>query len=98
MMTNYQNIQLQCADCGQEFDFSPEEQEFYGEKGYTQPKRCGSCRSQNRARKNDRGGGSGRPQVRHEVKCSACGIQTTVPFKPTLDRPVYCTDCYRKDQ
>ena len=100
-MTNYDQIVLQCADCGAEFEFTQEEQEFYGEKGYSQPKRCGSCRSKNRARKNDRrggGGGGGRPQVRHDVTCSACGIRTTVPFKPTNDRPVYCPDCYRKDQ
>jgi len=95
-MVNNENIKLKCADCGCEFDFTPEEQEFYGEKGFSQPKRCATCRSKNRQRKNDRrGGGGGRPQVRYEVTCSACGVKTSVPFKPTSDRPVYCPDCYR---
>ena len=107
MNTNYENILLQCADCGCEFDFSPEEQEFYGEKGFTQPKRCAACRSQNRQRKNSGGRsgggggggrGGGRPQIRHEVVCSACGIQTTVPFIPSQDKPVYCPDCYKKEK
>ncbi len=96
-MTNEENIQLQCADCGCEFDFTTEEQDFYGEKGFSQPKRCASCRSKNRQRKNDRlgGGGGSRQQARYEVTCSACGVRTTVPFKPTSDRPVYCSDCYK---
>lgn len=102
MTTNLENIELQCADCGCDFDFTSEEQEFYGEKGYSQPKRCPSCRSQNRQRKNDRrgGGGSGgggyRQSTRYEVTCSACGVRTSVPFKPVNDKPVYCPDCYRK--
>lgn len=32
------------------------------------------------------------------VKCSACGKETQVPFKPTGDRPVYCRDCYMKQR
>ena len=30
----------------------------------------------------------------YNVKCSDCGNQTQVPFKPSGDRPVYCRDCY----
>ncbi len=30
------------------------------------------------------------------VTCSACGKSTEVPFEPRGDRPVYCSDCYRK--
>jgi CxxC-x17-CxxC domain-containing protein len=36
------------------------------------------------------------PREMHKVKCSDCGIETEVPFKPDGDRPVYCRDCYRK--
>jgi CxxC-x17-CxxC domain-containing protein len=32
----------------------------------------------------------------YKVKCSDCGNQTDVPFKPSGDRPVYCRDCYQK--
>ena len=41
---------LTCADCGREFPFSEREQEFYREKGYQTPKRCGDCRQAKRER------------------------------------------------
>ena len=59
------------------FEFTVEEQEFYNEKGFSQPKRCADCRSKNRQRKNERKGGGSREQVRYEVTCSACGVETT---------------------
>ena len=30
----------------------------------------------------------------HEVVCSTCGVETTVPFKPTQGRPVLCRGCF----
>ncbi len=38
------------------------------------------------------------PREEHEVTCADCGVQTTVPFKPTGDRPVKCRDCVQKDR
>src|SRR5205807_8075800 len=35
-------------------------------------------------------------RVRHEIVCSACGREATVPFVPRADRPVYCRDCFRR--
>ena len=48
-----------------------------------------------------RGGGGGGfrpsgPREMHSAVCSDCGKQTTVPFKPTEGRPVYCRDCFEK--
>ena len=43
------------------------------------------------------GGGYGReraPRQMTTVVCSNCGRETEVPFVPTGDRPVYCSDCY----
>ncbi|EGO63999.1 zinc-ribbon domain containing protein [Acetonema longum] len=85
---------LTCRDCGAEFVFSASEQEFYASKGFTnEPGRCPSCRA---ARKQNAGGRTGgRPQREmHEAVCSACGVTTQVPFRPTGDRPVYCRDCF----
>ena len=31
---------LTCSDCGQEFLFSGDDQEFYASRGFTEPKRC----------------------------------------------------------
>ena len=88
--------QLQCVDCGNEFIFSAEEQEFFAEKGYTnEPKRCVACRQ---ARRSERGGGGGnRANVkRYPAICAECGQQTEVPFEPRQGRPVYCSNCYSR--
>ncbi|MBN1678237.1 MAG: hypothetical protein JW880_06830, partial [Candidatus Thermoplasmatota archaeon] len=42
-----------------------------------------------RRRRDDRGFGS-RPREMFTVKCSDCGAEAQVPFKPTEGRPVYC--------
>jgi len=34
-----------------------------------------------------------RPQM-HEAICSDCGKRCEVPFKPTGDKPVYCSQCF----
>jgi len=31
-----------------------------------------------------------------EVTCSDCGIKCEVPFKPTSSKPLFCNDCYKK--
>jgi len=36
----------------------------------------------------------GKERDQHKVSCSACGVETTVPFKPDPSRPVYCRSCY----
>ena len=33
-----------CKDCGENFTFTTNEQKFYEEKGFPDPKRCKSCR------------------------------------------------------
>ncbi|MHC4459413.1 MAG: zinc-ribbon domain containing protein [Planctomycetota bacterium] len=47
---------LTCVDCGNKFNFSTEEQEFYIQRGFQEPKRCKDCRDK---RKRERGGGRG---------------------------------------
>ncbi len=46
----------------------------------------------------DRGGrdrGGREQRASYEAVCAACGAKTTVPFKPTQGRPVYCRECFR---
>ena len=45
---------LTCRDCGQEFVFTLGEQEFYQQRGFSEPQRCPNCRQ---ARKTQRSGG-----------------------------------------
>ncbi len=94
----FQDKTIQCSDCGKTFTFTADEQEFYKSKGYTnEPKRCPTCRQ---ARKSERFGSSGSPQrttrSMYPAKCAQCGKDTEVPFEPRDDKPVYCSDCYRK--
>ncbi len=39
-------------------------------------------------------GGERAPRQMTQVTCSNCGKETEVPFVPTGDRPVYCSDCF----
>src|SRR4026207_2586599 len=56
----YSDKNLTCADCGQEFLFTASEQDFYAQRGFTEPRRCASCRASRKAARNsDGGGGSG---------------------------------------
>ena len=32
----------------------------------------------------------------HAVTCTTCGVDTTVPFKPSQGRPVLCRPCFQK--
>jgi len=91
-----QDKSIQCSDCGNTFTFSVGEQELFQSRGYTNdPKRCPECRQ---ARKTERFGASNynAPRQMFPVTCAECGKDTEVPFEPRGDKPVYCSDCYRK--
>jgi len=103
---SFQDKSLTCSDCGTTFTFSADEQELFQTRGYTnEPKRCPSCRQ---TRKSERGGNSsyssrsnsgsnfGARRQMFPATCAECGKATEVPFEPRNDRPVYCSDCYRK--
>ena len=55
----YNDKNLTCADCGQEFVFTASEQDFYAQRGFTEPRRCASCRASRKAARGDGGGGGG---------------------------------------
>ena len=90
-----EDLTITCKDCGNPFIFTAREQQFFAEKGFqNQPQRCRDCRS---ARRAQHGGdtystASNRPNF--ETVCAACGVNTTVPFRPRGDRPVYCRTCF----
>lgn len=94
----FQDKTLTCRDCGVEFVFSASEQEFYAEKGFSnEPGRCPRCRSARRQNSFGRGGNRG-PRQMYPTICSACGVETEVPFKPSGERPVYCRDCFTQNR
>ena len=60
------------------------------DRPYQRPAERGRGRSDFRQR--DSG-----PREMHTVICAECGNECQVPFKPTSNKPVYCSDCFRKD-
>jgi len=96
MMFNegYRDRVLVCRDCGNDFTFTAGEQEFYASKGLTNsPGRCPTCRA---ARRGQQASAPRAPRgEQHEAVCASCGRNTTVPFIPRGDRPVYCSDCFQ---
>lgn len=122
---SYEDKNIVCSDCGQEFVHSATDQARYAERGFSnEPKRCRTCRDKRKSQQGGGGGGGGggrgggggygggggggggyggggggrgyrEPRESFDVTCAGCGEKTTVPFKPTEGRPVYCRDCYR---
>jgi CxxC-x17-CxxC domain-containing protein len=100
---SYQDKTLVCSDCGANFTFSSDDQEFFAQKGYTnEPKRCPSCRETRKSQRssnsysNSYGSSYSTQRQMYPATCSDCGKSTEVPFEPRNGKPVYCSDCYRK--
>ena len=96
-----------CADCGTECEipFVPKTD---------RPVYCSDCFRQNKPKssdnekysdnrkekfsRNDRHSSEQMPRKSAIVTCSDCGIDCEVPFIPKHDRPIYCSDCFRKNK
>src|SRR2546429_5587380 len=88
-MPEFQDRILKCVDCGADFVFTAGEQHFFHDKNFkNEPKRCKACKTKRQ------GSGSGFSKTETMTTCSQCGRETTVPFKPTQGRPVYCRECF----
>lgn len=99
----YQDKELSCKECGANFVFTVAEQEFFAEKGFqNEPSRCTDCRAARKARiggnNNRQNSGFRQQREMFEAVCSACGVQTQVPFRPVESKPVYCRDCYQANK
>jgi CxxC-x17-CxxC domain-containing protein len=90
----YHDKVLKCGECGEEFVFAAGEQKFFADKGFkNEPKRCKNCKA-------TRVQAPGQVGVVHRVEtttaCSQCAKETTVPFRVTQGRPVYCRECFEQ--
>ncbi len=63
-MAKYSDVTITCSQCGNEFTFTEDEQEFYKSKGFTAPHRCKLCRSNTRQQ--------------NTLSCSHCGGKVSV--------------------
>lgn len=66
-----EDLTIKCADCGRAFEFSVREQEFFKDKGFTNPdgsirlpKRCRNCRRQRKTQNVDNEGHEARSEKR----------------------------------
>ncbi len=89
-MSEFQDRNLTCVDCGAQFVFTAGEQQFFRDKNFkNEPKRCKACKTKRQA------AGAPFAKVETSALCDQCGRQTTVPFRPTQGRPVYCRECFQ---
>lgn len=91
---------LICSDCHGEFIFTAGEQLFFHDKQFkNDPKRCKPCKSRRSGLAAAAHGlgvqAAGLSRTETRTLCSECGIDTTVPFKPTQGRPVLCRQCFQ---
>jgi len=64
------------------------------------PVYCSNCFKRDAApgsddRGRDRRDDRGRPEM-HKATCADCGMRCEVPFRPSRDKPVYCSSCFDK--
>ena len=84
---------LKCMDCGADFVFTAGEQLFFADRGFkNEPKRCKPCK----LKRSQTLSGQSYHRVETTTTCTQCGKETTVPFKPTQGRPVYCRECFQQ--
>lgn len=90
-----QMFQAMCDECGEkcEVPFKPTS---------GKPVLCSSCFGQqgNKHQTSPGGRSHGRSGDRqmHTAVCDKCGGKAEVPFKPTGDKPIYCSNCFKSDR
>ena len=88
MMDMLEDETLVCKECGNEFVFTAGEQAFYSERGFlNKPKCCKECRNAKKTVVKA-------TRTYYTTVCAQCGGEAKVTFKPTSDRPVYCSQCF----
>jgi len=92
----FQDRILKCIDCDADFVFTAGEQLFFHDKQFkNEPKRCKACKAKRVSVLGAAPSGQGPAKVETRTTCSHCGKDTTVPFKPTQGRPVFCRECFQ---
>ena len=88
----FDNEPTRCSNCRRARKSQRNDSSYSGSSSYSSSSYGDSYSS---------GGGSsyGRAErVQYETVCSNCGKQTTVPFVPRGDRPVYCNECFAQQR
>ncbi len=94
----FQDRVLKCIDCEADFVFTAGEKLFFHDKQFkNEPKRCKTCKTRRVSVLGAAPSNQGQQQSKVETRttCSQCGKNTTVPFRPTQGRPVFCRECFQ---
>jgi CxxC-x17-CxxC domain-containing protein len=96
--SDFNDANIHCIDCAQEFIWTAGEQHFFHDKGLQNPpKRCKTCKQAKNERisalSNAQSSGI-KQKIEVNVNCTKCNAQTTVPFYPSQGRPVFCRSCF----
>ncbi|MDA0988457.1 MAG: DEAD/DEAH box helicase [Chloroflexi bacterium] len=95
------DLMLICRECGKEFSFTASQQAAHARRGFTnQPTHCPDCWANRRAartvtRSATSNASNEERRQTYPTVCAICGVHTTLPFKPSHDRPGYCLSCFR---
>lgn len=96
--SEFEDLEILCFDCGNNFVWTGGEQTFFRDKGLKNaPKRCKPCKQAKNERlaaiTNAQAAGI-KQRIEVAVNCARCKAPTTVPFYPSQGRPVYCRSCF----
>lgn len=93
---------LVCADCGNNFAFTADQQQFYAERGWDgNPRRCKECANERKRQRlegllvRDGPPPLGSDRQMYAITCTLCGMEGTVPFSPSPGKPILCRSCFR---
>lgn len=64
-------------------------------RNFNRDNKSGGGRDFNKRRFSERG--SGKPLM-HKAICSRCGNECELPFKPSGDKPVFCSKCFQNNR
>src|SRR5258707_15854471 len=96
-MDTFNDKSLNCADCGQEFVFSKNEQAFYSERGFTnEPKRCKNCRDKRKTARDGNGGRGGTQRGIGSGTGANCAGAAPGPLTPVSRKPASCRPYYNQ--
>ena len=91
-----------CSQCGEncELPFRPsgERPVFCSNCFSKQQDNGGDSRSSNFASDRRERPSFGADRQMHDAVCAKCGDNCQVPFRPTDSKPVYCSNCFKKDE
>jgi len=81
---------MQCLTCKKDYEFSPQELDFYQDQRLPLPRKCFDCRHLDRVKRR----GPWKPTKR---TCNKCSNDILAFIESDYSGQVYCEKCYQKE-